>query len=1449
MAEKASVIPELCRKDQYPLWKKKVEAYRILSTAEKKKQALNLAIRIKNDTISQALFNKMTVTEMNQDDGVAKLLKTLDDICLSNTIEGVFTAIENLETYKRKNGSTIIEYLEEFDRRKTIIEEFMPIDANGVKKDCTDSILAFRMMKQALLPEHEEHMVRAYVKDLSSKEMTDVLKRIYGERIVDVNSSKIKLEPQIKSEVYHNECDDSDNEENCMYNNYYRQNKFKKNRNGASGSGNYFNKNNNNSYQNNKFKRRCFNCQSEDHLIKDCPKNKTNMTDKRKQICLTSDIFEEQVITDEGVDDIFTISETMNKALIDTGASATVCGKSWLKCYEDSLTPEEMSEIKEIETCKKFRFGDGRLIKAEKHLQIPVRVCNEEFMLNTHVVDCDIPLLLSRDAMKKMNCKIDAGNDQIIIGDVCQNLFISESGHMLVSIGRCESNIRNDENENITVLLSNVEKMKDPRKCAEHWHRYFAHASANKIGEVLMKSNLERTFREEVLKDLNSIDKSCSFCLKHKKQTPHKKVALKTGRNFNDIVAMDLKFIDADIVLHIIDTLTRYSIATKVNSKKAAEILTHIMKCWIAIFGKPNEFISDNGGEFINDEFTSMCEHLNIKINTSPAESPWCNGLVERHNAIIGGMVQKIMSDINCDIHIALAWAVNAKNTLNNVYGYSSHFLVFGINPKIPDLLSAEELPALNNVTSSEIVANHLNALCEARKAFVELQNSDRLKRSLKERIYPSATARFCPGDKVYIKRNQSNDWSGPAEVVGQKENQVLVWNAGRVIKLHPVKVVRIEEAKEKLKNCDLSKINVNLNDDCVSPQEGESHENEDEYYYENHSQEEEKDSQEEGNSKEGNHSQEIVNNQTETWTTISNFSSGGTKVQLNQGDIVRFRNDINSDWQRGKVSDQAGRNGAATQNTFNIELNDDTRRINCNNVNIEKLDHINYENDVLCSDLYIVNEDSDQLIAAKNVELQRFKDFDVYEEVKYSGQPIITSRWVITQKKNKTKARLVARGYEDMNAPVADAPTAAKTSLRILFLLSASFSWQIDSIDITAAFLQSESIRRNVYIKPPKDIATPGIVWLLKKPMYGLDDSSRNWYFTLKKAIIELGCVMSILDKCVFIYTDNKKLEGLIISHVDDLLFSGTAKFKKNIIQQLKKTFIISREHTGSFVYLGWNVKQCENAIEVDQRTYSDSVKPIKVDNVRKQETEDSLRTEEKTQYQQLLGQLLWLSGQTRPDLVYDTLEHSTFTKNPKVKNLLSLNKVVKRMSDGPKCIRFNKMNFKDKELRLICYTDASLGNLPNRVDTARGYIIYLVDETGIGSVLCWSSNKIRRVVHSAFGAETLGFLDGIAAAIYLRSILCEILFQDVKSNVIPIIAVTDSNQLVQNVKSTKQCSDHKLRLYISEIQESIEKDGIIMKWTSTKDQLADCLTKKTANSYRMCQTCEFGSLTDCVF
>ena len=64
------------------------------------------------------------------------------------------------------------------------------------------------------------------------------------------------------------------------------------------------------------------------------------------------------------------------------------------------------------------------------------------------------------------------------------------------------------------------------------------------------------------------------------------------------------------------------------------------------MFGTPNLFLSNNGGEFNNELFRAMGEQLNINIKTTAAESPWSNNIVEKLNQVIGNMMEKVMLDV-----------------------------------------------------------------------------------------------------------------------------------------------------------------------------------------------------------------------------------------------------------------------------------------------------------------------------------------------------------------------------------------------------------------------------------------------------------------------------------------------------------------------------------------------------------------------------------------------------------------------------------------------------------------------------------------------------------------------------------------------------------------------------------------------------------------------------------
>lgn len=109
----------------------------------------------------------------------------------------------------------------------------------------------------------------------------------------------------------------------------------------------------------------------------------------------------------------------------------------------------------------------------------------------------------------------------------------------------------------------------------------------------------------------------------------------------------------------------------------------------------------------------------------------------------------------------------------------------------------------------------------------------------------------------------------------------------------------------------------------------------------------------------------------------------------------------------------------------------------------------------------------------AKMSEVNNLMDYDVFEKVEDKGQETISSRGIITAKekhdgqKQKIKARLVARGFQETEKPQSDSPTVSKEYFEILMAIAANNGFKLASVDIRAAFLQSKTLDRDIFMKP----------------------------------------------------------------------------------------------------------------------------------------------------------------------------------------------------------------------------------------------------------------------------------------------------------------------------------------------------------------------------------------------
>ena len=123
----------------------------------------------------------------------------------------------------------------------------------------------------------------------------------------------------------------------------------------------------------------------------------------------TEEVVEKPVLFTEDTVELSRFTrEALNCAALDTCCSSTVSGKVWLDIYIESLDKEKRGEVRgPLPSNKVFKFGNNGRLASQGSYMIPVTLPKKEVILEMDVVESDLQLLLSKNAMKKAQMKID----------------------------------------------------------------------------------------------------------------------------------------------------------------------------------------------------------------------------------------------------------------------------------------------------------------------------------------------------------------------------------------------------------------------------------------------------------------------------------------------------------------------------------------------------------------------------------------------------------------------------------------------------------------------------------------------------------------------------------------------------------------------------------------------------------------------------------------------------------------------------------------------------------------------------------------------------------------------------------------------------------------------------------------------------------------------------------
>jgi len=266
-----------------------------------------------------------------------------------------------------------------------------------------------------------------------------------------------------------------------------------------------------------------------------------------------------------------------------------------------------------------------------------------------------------------------------------------------------------------------------------------------------------------------------------------------------------------------------------------------------------------------------------------------------------------------------------------------------------------------------------------------------------------------------------------------------------------------------------------------------------------------------------------------------------------------------------------------------------------------------------------------------------------------------------------KCKARFVAKGYSQVPGVYyyeTFSPTACITSVRTLMQLAVQKGMVVHHMDVETVYLNAP-IDCELYMEQPEGYGRKGpngkkLVCKLRKSLYGLKQSGRNWNNMLHEHFAQDGFVQSLADPCVCIKTTESG-HVVAIVWVDDIIIAAS---NTDVLKEAKESLMVRFKMKDLGVlswFLGIQFKCKGDGIEMSQSQYVEKIlskirmsdcKPKAVPcepgaNKASETNESDL--ENTNLYHEIVGSLIYLMTCTRPDLCYVVTYLSQHLSKPK--------------------------------------------------------------------------------------------------------------------------------------------------------------------------------------------------------
>ena len=460
-----------------------------------------------------------------------------------------------------------------------------------------------------------------------------------------------------------------------------------------------------------------------------------------------------------------------------------------------------------------------------------------------------------------------------------------------------------------------------------------------------------------------------------------------------------------------------------------------------------------------------------------------------------------------------------------------------------------------------------------------------------------------------------------------------------------------------------------------------------------------------------------------------------------------------------------------------------------------------------------------------------------------------------------KWKGRIAVDG--SMQVPGVDtvwntfAPTIGFHAIRTILALTCDSKFEVDSYDLSGAFLGTELKDQAVFVRLPKDAGEyANKIIRLKKNVYGLKSSGSGFIKQLSEEILkfeekvpgvkEPGKFRQLQsEQCVYVYEDGGGNKMIFFHYVDDIVCAtNNRELRARFIAHLNKTWPVTHEGTldrflavnfvrhkekqkWSASMAGYIEKIARRFGLTETRIYKTPMEPgfmvhesdleelDKMDRATREKLEEELRS--------IVGSVGYATTALRYDAAYAVSVLSRYLTKPCKKVMDAARRVVAWMyqtKDFELTWSTESVEDEGDHHRLYASADSSFAMDVMTRRSHGGYICFLN-----GGPVAWKSGLQQIVTLSSCEAEYVAVCAAVCEIKYLRNMLRELGYAQKQ----PTLIWEDNRAAIlvseQACSSAGRCKHVDIKYKF--VARAIRDGEVILRYTPSSQNVADILTK----------------------